>query len=176
MIQYYLDIETTGLDPTDSKICSIQYQRLSTESGAATEDIVILKEWESSEENLIIEFDKLFSSVWDFVPVGQNLLFDFNFLNHKKKEYLGKEYGFPFFLGKPFIDIKPVLIMKNQGLFKGYNQSIGKTGEGAKVPEWYRQREFQRIEDYIRKEASNFIEAYVVLKKELPKILLPTEK
>ena len=176
MIQYYFDIETTGLDPENSKICSIQYQRLSTESGSPVEDLVILKEWEHSERNLIIEFDKLFSSIWDFVPVGQNLLFDFNFLNDKKKKYLGKKYGSPFFLGKPFIDLKSILILKNHGLFKVYNQSIGKTGDGAKVPEWYNQGDYQRIDDYIRREAKNFIEAYMVLKEELPKILLPAEK
>ena len=172
MTQCYFDIETTGLDPENSKICSIQYQRLSTESGSPVEDLVILKEWECSERNLIIEFDKLFSSIWDFVPVGQDLLFDFNFLDVKKKKYLGKEYGFD----RPFIDIKSILILKNHGLFKRYNQSIGKTGEGKKVPEWYKQRDYQRIEDYIRREAKNFIDAYVVLKEELPKILLPAEK
>ncbi|KKK91948.1 hypothetical protein LCGC14_2707790, partial [marine sediment metagenome] len=35
MVNYYLDIETTGLDPKTNKIITIQYQRLDSQTGEA---------------------------------------------------------------------------------------------------------------------------------------------
>ena len=51
MTEYYFDIETLGTDPQDDKIITIQYQKL--EDGQPVEDMVILKEWESSEGDIV---------------------------------------------------------------------------------------------------------------------------
>ena len=172
---YYFDIETTGLDPRCSKLCTIQYQALSPKDGSPVGDLVILKEWKSSEKEMLLEFSSVFSPIWDFVPIGENLLFDFNFLNHKMKQHTGKEYGLQFFANKPFIDIKHILVVKNRGSFKGYNHCLGKTGGGSYVPTWYQNGDYDKIEDYIRKEAGCFVNAYMAIAKEIPKILLPFE-
>jgi len=44
MGQFYLDIETTGLDPLKDKILTMQYQELDRNTGEAKGELVILKE------------------------------------------------------------------------------------------------------------------------------------
>ena len=46
MANYYLDIETTGLDPGNSSIITIQYQELERGTGRPVGELSILKEWE----------------------------------------------------------------------------------------------------------------------------------
>ena len=78
-------------------------------------------------------------------------------------------------MAKPSLDLKHILIVKNYGRFTGYNALLGKTDENKKVPGWFRDKEYEKIEDYVKREAKNFIETYQVLKKEIPKIKLPHE-
>jgi hypothetical protein len=65
--------------------------------------------------------------------------------------------------------------VKNFGRFQGYKTLLGKTDESSKVPEWFRAAQYGKIEDYVRREARDFINAYIVLKREIPKIRLPVE-
>ena len=183
MAEYYFDIETEGLDPETSQICTVQFQKLSTLSGSPEGDLVIWKAWEKSEREMIAEFHEMFyagpqekEKVWQFIPIGQNLLFDFNFLNHKVRQHLGKEYLLDFLKDKPFLDIKHILIVKNYGRFHGYDQLLGNTDESAKVGDWFRNGEYDKIESYIKREAENFIAAYRVLKTAIPRIRLPAEQ
>jgi hypothetical protein len=44
--EYYLDIETTGLDPKKDKIITIQYQRLGMLSGREEGPLTILRSWD----------------------------------------------------------------------------------------------------------------------------------
>ena len=53
---FYLDIETTGLDPKKDKIITIQFQELERNTGKAIGELVILKEWESSEKEILEQF------------------------------------------------------------------------------------------------------------------------
>ena len=46
-MNYYLDIETTGLDPLRDKIITIQYMELERNTAKSVGPLKILKEWES---------------------------------------------------------------------------------------------------------------------------------
>jgi len=49
---YYLDIETTGLDEVQSKITTIQYVELERGTGKQLGELTILKEWELGEKEM----------------------------------------------------------------------------------------------------------------------------
>ena len=87
MPNFYLDIETTGLNPKIDKIITIQFQRLDKNTAEASGELTILKEWESSEKHIIEEFSKLTGindeNPFSFVPVGFNLSFEHNFLRQR---------------------------------------------------------------------------------------------
>jgi len=50
---YYLDIETTGLEPIDHKVITIQWCEIERYTGKKVGELNILKEWESSESSKI---------------------------------------------------------------------------------------------------------------------------
>lgn len=60
--------------------------------------------------------------------------------------------------------------MHNKGYFKGSTVAIGKVGMSQNMPEWYDKKNFYAIEEYIRKEAGMFVEAYHRMKMILPEI------
>ena len=164
---YYLDIETTGFNPKEDKILTIQYQRLDDRNGGKPiGELIILKEWESSEEEIVKRFFDIFNteSSWDFIPVMQNHLFDLRFLLEKFKKYCKWEPKdiMAFMFQKPFIDIKYTLVMANNLSFKnaGLDQMIGKIRDGSKIPEWYQNKEYKRIEEYIKQETESFIKFF----------------
>ena len=57
MTEYYFDTETTGFDPSEDKIITIQFQELDRFTGKPIGDLKILKEWESSEKEILTEKD-----------------------------------------------------------------------------------------------------------------------
>ena len=116
MTNYYLDIETTGLNPLSSEIVTIQYQKLGFD-GKPVEDLKILKAWESSEKEILIQFSKMITiNVWDFVACGYNIKFENDFFYTRCKENGLKPIDI---LSRPFIDLHPIGIMMNGGNFKG---------------------------------------------------------
>lgn len=170
MPEFYFDIETNGRVPSENRIVSIQYQRLSGYDGAPESDLVLMKEWESGEEAIVKSFAHTFlgQSNWDFIPIGQNLVFDFDFLKVKFNKYLGANLDLEFLREKPWIDLKSTLVMMNGGSFKGYDRIMGSAeGEGRMVPGWYANKQYDLIEKYVRSEASNFISKYQSLKRQL---------
>ena len=56
MPNFYFDIETTGLNPRQDKILTIQFQELDRNTGEPKGELIIFKEWESSEKNIIAKF------------------------------------------------------------------------------------------------------------------------
>jgi len=52
IMNYYLDIETTGLDPLHAKIITIQYMELERNTAKPIAPLKILKEWESDEKTI----------------------------------------------------------------------------------------------------------------------------
>ena len=174
MGNYYFDIETTGLDAKTCKIITIQFQELHRNTGEAIGELTILKEWESSEREILAEFIRK-SGIEDsypftFIPTGYNLGFEHNFL----KERTGLHSLNPIdILNKPFIDLRAFGIIMNKGEFKGsgLDQITAKQSNGKQVPIWYGKKEYDKIEEYIKDETKSFIHFNAWLYKTMPEFL-----
>jgi len=159
MPHYYFDIETTGLDPEVDEILTIQYQKISVFTGKPSGPLIILTSWEHSEEDIVkeIAIDLLDEYPWNFVPVGNNLTFEFKFLAKKIQKYFNKTIDVEFFVTRPHIDLKSVMILANSGKFKGCHLVLGKQGNGSDVPIWYGKGDYPKIIEYIKDEANCFL-------------------
>ncbi|MCW1294543.1 MAG: ribonuclease H-like domain-containing protein [Candidatus Parvarchaeota archaeon] len=177
MANYYLDIETTGLDSEKSKIITIQFQELDRFANPIGK-LVILKEWESSEKEIIAEFiskSRILESVWSFVPFGYNLRFEHKFLLYKSSFY-----GFPTIdiANNPHIDLFFTGVIMNNGMFKGaaLDKITGKPRNGSIIPQWYEHKEYGKIIDYIETETREYLRFANWLYKVLPEILKEFKK
>lgn len=174
MTSFYLDIETMGLDPATDKIITIQFQELDRYTGEAIGELIILKEWESSEKQIIKEFIEKSSMLDDydfsFVPVGYNLNFEHNFL--KMRSEINNLPSLDI-LSIPFIDLRAIGILMNDGQFKGsgLGDLTGKKGEGSQIPIFYQNKEYDKIIDYIKNETEEFIKFNKWLYKKMPALL-----
>jgi uncharacterized protein YprB with RNaseH-like and TPR domain len=178
-MEYYFDTETTGTDPTKHKIITIQWQLLDRSSGEPVGELQILKEWESSEKEILKEFlPKIQCDYrWNFIAIGKNLLFDFNFLD-KRIEKWGltdfRRFDLAYCQDRVFLDLKHPIVLMNNSQFVGYNEVLDKDGslEGvnAKMKELYDNEKYDEIIDYIKKEAGITIEAFKMLKKHMPSL------
>jgi hypothetical protein len=135
-------------------------------TGLPIQDLQILKEWVpgSSEKSIVEQFKKLFidHGIWQFVPVGNNLAFECRFMKYKFKQYCGLE-GLK--LGqRPMIDLKHILVIANNGSFKGYQRFLGKSGQAANMAQWYYDKNWSAIEHYIKQETHDFVSVYSILK------------
>jgi len=167
--EYYFDIETYGRgvqpDPVNDKIITASYQRINIVTGEPIDDLVILREWGEgySEERIVKEiYGTFFESrtMWSFVPVGFNLMFEWQFLDEKFKKYLHKKLDFKEFC-VPQIDLKHVAVLLNKGYFKGCGlDTFTKKVSGVAVKEHYENRRYQEIEKYIELEAEEFLKFY----------------
>jgi len=170
---FYLDIETTGLDPKKDKIITIQFQELERNTGKAIGELIILKEWEFSEKEILEQFiskSKILDPYsFSFVAVGYNLGFEHNFL---KKRTEVNNLPVIDILNKPFLDLRAIGILMNNGEFKGsaLNDITGKRGKGIQVPEWYAEGDHKSIIDYIKNETEEFIKFAMWLYKEMPEL------
>ena len=174
MPNYYLDIETTGLDEHYYKIITIQYQQLERNSARPVGDLVILKEWESDEKTILEQFYAE-SGIMDrfafsFVPVGFNLGFEHKFLWQRS---IANGISPVDILNLPFIDLKSVGVLMNRGEFKGagLDKLTAKPHSGTAIPQWYEQKNYAAIEDYIKKEAQEFTSFCSWLYQEMPHLL-----
>ncbi|MBR9680549.1 MAG: hypothetical protein GOU98_01860 [Candidatus Altiarchaeota archaeon] len=168
MGEYYFDIEVYSPgrrpDPKKDKVISIQYQKIDMRTGKPRGDLVILKEWESSEKEIITKFYERFfkkrRSVWDFIPVGNNLNFEFEFLQEKFKKFCSVDFtSFDFHYNTPHFDIKALLLILNNGEFKGsgLHNFTGKTTSGVVIRDYYESKEYDKIEKYIVEETEAFL-------------------
>lgn len=174
MGNFYLDIETTGLEAKKEKVITIQYQELDRFTAKPIGPLVILKEWESSERQILEKFIKdtriLDEYPFTFIPIGYNLNFEHNFLKERAHAHGLPELDI---LSKPSIDLRPFGIIMNRGEFRGSGlESItAKPMSGAKIPEWYGKKEYEKIVEYIKAEAAAFTELNEWLYTEMPKFL-----
>jgi hypothetical protein len=175
---YYLDIETTGLDPYKDKIIAITYQELDKE-GNSVGDLIILKEWETSEFDICVDLASLFrnSHTWGFMPVMQNYLFDFRFIFNKFNKYKIKHFPeneLDFLYSLPFIDIKHFLVIKNNLEFvgSGLDKMTNKEHSGSHIPKLYENREYGLIEEYIKQETGAFIQTWKLIIQQVQKMNL----
>jgi hypothetical protein len=82
------------------------------------------------------------------------------------------------FTTRPSIDIQPLLVLFNKGSFKGsgLDKFTNKKYPGSKIIEWYDAKDYGMIEEYIKNEASSFIDLYKFLVQEQPNIWLQFSK
>ena len=172
MTEYYFDIETTGWDPAVDKIITIQWQQLSYGKGVGP--LYILKEWESSEKEILEDFlPKIHcENYWDYIFVGDNLLFDFNFMNERLNRYGLEGMDLRHCTERPFINLKYTLVLMNDGQFRGYTDILNQnaTITNTEIPGLYENEEYNKIVEYIVEEAEAFTEFFSKLKKKLPLI------
>ena len=174
MPNFYLDIETTGLDERKDRIKTIQFVELDRKTGARTGMLRILKEWESSEKDILQRFIAE-SKVADpypftFVSVGYNLEFEHKFIRERCIQN-----GLPpiDILNKPFIDLRAFGVLMNKGEFggSGLDKLTGKPHDGRVIPQWYAEKKWPEIENYIGNETEEFVRLCTWLYKELPPLL-----
>ncbi|NYZ77655.1 hypothetical protein H0O02_05085 [Candidatus Micrarchaeota archaeon] len=168
MARYYLDIETHSRssrpNPVLDEIITIQFQQIDA-YGEPVGGLQILKSWESSEEQIVKQFYARFMQnrkPWDFIPVGFNLNFEFDFFRFKFAKYLGTRMSESDFHGMPYIDLKHLAVLLNNGEFKGssLDKFSSKPCNGSVIKEYYENRNYAAIEDYIAVEAKSFIDFY----------------
>lgn len=179
MPEYYLDLETNSKgqrpDIENDEILTIQFQRLGSRSGRKEGNLTILKSWESSEKEILEKYYNIFQpeKPFEFIPIGMNLNFEF-FMLHNRWKRIGIEVPLrKLIYDHPSIDIKPILVILNEGSFKGsgLEKFTGKKHTGSMVPVWYAQENYTEIEKYIRDETEEFIQFYQKLKIKVPQIL-----
>ncbi len=113
----------------------------------------------------------IFGSDFSFIPIGMNLYgFDLISLIYRLNHYFNLNLSVELFRNRPVIDIKSILIMMNDGQFKGYNSILGKKQPGNVVRTYYENKDYDKIIEYIKDETANFIEKYQILRKEVPNL------
>lgn len=173
MTNFYLDIETAGIDAEHDQILTIQFQPLDRSTGKPTGNLRILKAWESSEkqilEQFIAECRVLDPYPFAFIPVGFNLVFEHNFLKTRSVRNGLPEIDI---LARPFIDLKAVGVLMRRGEFKGTSLDAltGKQGNGSQISAWYAASDFDSIIRYIEQEAREFIKFHVWLCERMPRL------
>jgi len=176
---YYLDIETNGLDEVQNKIITIQYVELERGTGRQLGDLTILKEWELGEKEMLKQFidDSPINNkyAFDFVSVGYNLGFEHKFLLEKSSQY----DLFPIsILSKPFVDLRSIGILMNKGEFQGsgLDKMTGKKHSGTPLIDWYNEKNYDAIENYITQETQEFVKWYEWLHQEMPELRTKWQK
>ncbi len=150
---YYLSIET--LD--ENNIISICWQKINR-LGNPSEKMIFLNAWDLSEEILVKKFHKILTngSKWDFVPVGNGLEYYEEVLRNKFSEY---RLDFTHF--KPNIDLRPVMVLMNRGVFAGSGLSdFMKIDKSSSIREWYNKKDYSRITEYAESKAYSFLNIY----------------
>ncbi len=155
---YYFDIETTGDDPQQDRIVTVQYQALADDL-TPTGLFQVIAEWEWGEKQVIqMVLDKgVLEPTWDFVPLGNRLRFDLTFLIERATKWKLIDWDMAklkyFWFTKPYLDLAPVLVMLNRGTFTGSSlHTFADKESGARVPKMYREGLFQEIIDYVARE------------------------
>ena len=171
-MNYYLDIETTGLDELHSKIITIQYMELDRNTAKPIGPLKILKEWESDEKTILKRFIEDFVPLnqWAFIPIGFNLQFEHKFLWQR---CISNGLQPVDILNGPFLDLKTIAVLMNKGEFKGasLHNMTNKPRGGGDIPQLYADKNFGEIESYIKNETDEFVGLAQWLYREIPQML-----
>ena len=172
IMNYYLDIETTGLDPLHAKIITIQYMELERNTAKPIAPLKILKEWESDEKTILTKFisDFVPESQWAFVPIGFNLQFEHSFFWQR---CISNGLQPVDIFNGPFLDLKTVAVLMNKGEFKGasLHKMTNKPHGGGNIPQLYGEKKYAEIESYIKNETDEFSNFCSRLYVEMPQLL-----
>jgi len=172
MVNFYLDVETSGLDPEIDKIVTIQYQKLDFNTGEPVDKLIILKAWESSEKEILEAFQKIFGNeTWTFIAHGYCLGFEDKFLR-QRSIICGLEKPIELF-SRPVIDLHSVGVLMNNGQFKGsgLDKITGKNGNGLTCLTFYNAEKYDKVISYIEQEAREFLKFYTWLRQRMPKLM-----
>lgn len=163
--EYYFDVETTGTDPLQDKIVTIQYQQLL--NGNPIGDFRILKEWEIGEKEAVRQILEkgVLKPGWDFVPVGNQLKYDLIFVMEKSQEHRLESWDAArmksYFFRKPTIDLHTTLVLMNEGKFLGSGlDTFTKKQKGKIVPTLYREKRYDDIVRYVEQEKDQALQLY----------------
>jgi hypothetical protein len=155
---FYFDQETTGDDPQQDRIITVQMHQLD-ENLEPVGPFQIMAEWEWGEKQIIgMTLGKgILQPNWDFVPVGNRLRFDLAFLVERATKWNLIQWDLAtlkyFFFTKPFLDLQPVLVLMNRGQFSGSSlHSFAEKEPGARVPALYRKGSYADIIAYVTRE------------------------
>lgn len=155
---FYFDQETTGDDPQQDRIVTVQFRPLGDDLRPSG-PLQIMAEWEWGEKQIIqMVLEKgVLQTGWDFVPVGNRLRFDLTFLIERATKWdlikwdaaTLKYYWFT----KPILDLQPILILMNRGRFTGSSlHAFADKDPGARVPALYRKGAYADIIEYVTRE------------------------
>jgi DNA polymerase III epsilon subunit-like protein len=171
---HYLDLETTGTDPYQDGLLTIQTHRI--DAGRAVGRLTMHKAWESSERDIVrifLDETEFFADPWRFVPVGFNLGFEIKWLFVKAKQHgaLPRHARFES-VDKPRIDLKDIAVMMNGGRFKGskLENFSTKMGSGDVVAKAVARRDHATIEHYVEQETEAFLRLFEALVTEMPAV------
>jgi len=155
---YYFDVETTGDDPQQDRIVTVQYQPLADDL-APVGSFQVIAEWEWGEKQVIqMVLDKgVLEPTWDFVPVGNRLRFDLTFLIERATKWKLIDWDLAklkyYWFTKPYVDLGPILVLLNRGQMAGSSLHVFADKEsGARVPNMYRLGRYAEIIEYVTRE------------------------
>lgn len=176
MPAYYLSIDGTKTgersDPATDKLVSIQYQKIDLATGEPLDVLVILREWESSEKDVVTVFYNQFFRpglpVADFIPVGLNLDYAYEMLLALFKKYgLAPPTSHELYYQRLRFDLRPIIVLLNNGSFTGAGLDAFslKKGEDRHMEKWCGRQDYGRIEHYVRGEAARFLKVFQYLSR-----------
>lgn len=176
MPAYYFSMEgiKSGekADPATDKLITIQYRKMDLTTGEPLGELKILKEWESSEKEIVTtfynEFFKPDVPFTQFIPVGMGLDYEYEMIIAKFKKYnLSTITSHDLYYRRPRFDLKPVIILLNDGRFNGarIDAFSEKKSDKGLVKGWYEKKEFRKIERSIRDDADGFLKLLQYLNK-----------
>jgi hypothetical protein len=176
MPAYYFSLDgiKTGekSDPATDKLVTLMYQKIDLTTGEPLDVPVILRVWEHSELEIVTSFYNQFfrpgTPVTQFIPVGLNLDYAYEMLLARfRKHGLFPPTSHELWYQRPRFDLRPVIVLLNNGRFAGANLDAFslKKGEDRHMEKWYDKKEFGRIEHYVREEASRFLKVLQYLSK-----------
>ncbi|MCK9579774.1 MAG: hypothetical protein M0Q92_04905 [Methanoregula sp.] len=176
MPSYYFSIEGTRTgersDPATDRLVTLQYQKIDLTTGEPHDVLVIHRAWESSEQEIVTSFYNQFfrpgTSVTQFIPVGLNLDYAYEMLLALFRKYnLSPPTSYELYYQRPRFDLRPVVILLNNGRFAGASLDAFslKKGEDRHMEKWIEKKEYGRIEHYVREEATRFQKVLQYLSK-----------
>lgn len=161
---FYFDQETTGDDPQQDRIVTVQLQQLDDDLEPVG-PLQIMAEWEWGEKQIVqMALEKgVLQPNWDFVPVGNRLRFDLTFLIERAMKWNLIQWDAAtlkyYWYTKPFLDLQPILILMNHGKFTGSSLHVFADKDlGARVPAMYRKGAYADIIAYVTREHAAALE------------------
>jgi hypothetical protein len=176
MPAYYFAMEGYNVgekhDPAVDTLITIQYQKIDLTSGEPLGELTILKEWENSEKSIITTFYNQFFKpempVTHFIPVGMSLDYEYEMLISKFRKYnLPAITSHQLYYQRPRFDLRSVIVLLNDGRFTGarLDSFSPKKSDESHMKKWYENKEFKKIEHYIREETEAFLKLLQYLNK-----------